>query len=415
MENLALHADDRVLSLEPFHGCLPADGLAPLDQPGPEGFARVWDPGLARTAACLSAVTWLDGDAGELRYRGYDVAALAESHRFEAVAWLVVHGELPSDAELAAFLADITAHAAAIPTPLRDALALAVTDQTHPMSALQALYALMAGFDASPRPSGDPAPFAASLPRLLGWLPQLAGDIHRRSLGLAPVECDPTAPYANRILHAALGEPPSAEAARALDVLLVCHADHEQNCSTTAARVASSAHADVYLCLASATGALAGPLHGGANEEVVVQLRELAANASDPAALVAAVEAGSFRLMGFGHRVYKNYDPRARVIRRTADELFAVVGEHPLLPLALGVEREALASEYFRARKLYPNVDFFSGLVYDVLGFSSAFFTVLFALGRTPGWLAHAAEQLGDKRIIRPRQVYSGVDPRALA
>lgn len=392
-------------------GAFPASVLAPLDAECDHSPARMLDPGFSRTAACVSTITWLDGDAGELRYRGYDVAELAESYGFEAVSHLVIHGELPTAEELSVLLECSSSSQA--PQQLRD-LAVSVAANCHPMLALQVVTAAMYGHVPSDRPAGSAAPYRDSLAVFLAWWPQLAGDIHRAGHGLPLCE-QGTGSYTERLLHAC-GLPTDAATVRALEVLLVCHADHELNCSTTTARTAASAHADVFAAVTAAVGSLSGPLHGGANEAVIRQLQELSQTGRSGAELVAQVESGELRLMGFGHRVYKNYDPRAKVIRRTADDVFAARGEHPLLALALDVEANALASEYFQKRKLFPNVDFFSGLVYEALGFDPSFFTVLFALGRIPGWLAHCAEQLEDptQKIVRPLQVFQGTQYRPL-
>jgi citrate synthase len=387
-----------------------ASDLSPLDASVASRPLRMLDPGFSRTASCRSAITYLDGDAGELRYRGYDVAELAESVSFEAVCHLLLHRELPSVEELS----ELKSRAElGVPSELRQ-LASNLGAKCHPMLAMQAVAAAMGGHLPNREP-GDAGSYRRSMEVFLSWWPQLAGDIHRASLGLPPVLA-PIGSYAERVLTAS-GLPHDEATVRAMEVLLVCHADHEQNCSTTTARTAASAHADVFATVSAALGSLSGPLHGGANEAVIHQLGELSTTGRTGAELVADVEAGKLRLMGFGHRVYKNYDPRARIIRHTADAVFKARGEHPLLQLALEVEHAALESEYFKARKLYPNVDFFSGLVYDVIGFDRSFFTVLFALGRIPGWLAHAAEQLEDptQRIVRPLQVFNGVPARNLA
>jgi citrate synthase len=392
-------------------GAFPAASLAPLDALVDHSPARMLDPGFSRTAACVSSITWLDGDAGELRYRGYDVADLAEHKSFEAVCALLLDGELPSPARLDSLLHEVAG--LVVPDALRQ-LAATLGATCHPMLAMQAVTAAMGGYVATDRAAGDAQAYRDTLGVFLAWWPQLAGDIHRSGHHLELLD-QGTGSYTERLL-AACGLATDAATVRALEVLLVCHADHELNCSTTTARTAASAHADVFAAMASALGSLSGPLHGGANEAVIRQLAELSLTGRSGAELVDQVQSGELRLMGFGHRVYKNYDPRARVIRHTADDVFQARGEHPLLKLALDVEQHALASEYFSKRKLFPNVDFFSGLVYEALGFDPSFFTVLFALGRIPGWLAHGAEQLDDntQRIVRPLQVFSGITYRPL-
>ena len=398
-----------LINIELSDSYFDASVLSPLDDQAVMKPARMLDPGFSRTASCKSAVTYLDGEAGELRYRGYEVAELAEHVSFEAVAWLVVHGELPTKPELAELLSRAEL---GVPPELR-VLAGTLGAKCHPMLAMQALTAAMSGY-LPHRAAGDARAFRDSLDVFLAWWPQLAGDVHRAAQQLEPIHA-PIGSYTERLLIAC-GLPTDAATKRALEVLLVCHADHEQNCSTTTARAAASSHADVFATVTAALGSLSGPLHGGANEAVIHQLSELATTGRSGSELIEQVQNGSLRLMGFGHRVYKNYDPRARIIRHTADDVFQARGTHPLLALALDVEKHALASEYFTKRKLYPNVDFFSGLVYDVIGFDRSFFTVLFALGRIPGWLAHASEQLDDssQRILRPLQVFNGAAPRSL-
>lgn len=399
------------LDISLSRGAFPASSLAPLDHLVEHSPARMLDPGFSRTAACVSTITWLDGDAGELRYRGYDVADLAEHKTFEAVCSLLLAGELPTAAELDALLHEVAA--LEVPQALRD-LAATLGAVCHPMLAMQAVTAAMGGYHATTRVAGSAQAYRDALPVFLAWWPQLAGDIHRAGHNL-PLADQDTGSYTVRLL-AACGLEADASTVRALEVLLVCHADHELNCSTTTARTAASAHADVFASMAAALGSLSGPLHGGANEAVIRQLAELSLTGRSGSELVEQVTTGELRLMGFGHRVYKNYDPRARIIRHTSEDVFKARGEHPLLKLALDVEEHALASEYFSKRKLFPNVDFFSGLVYEALGFDPSFFTVLFALGRIPGWLAHSAEQLDDstQRIVRPLQVFEGITYRPL-
>lgn len=375
---------------------------------------QVYDPGLGSIASCKSSITYLDGENGVLRYRGYPIEEIAGRVSFLDTCFLVLYGELPSAAESVAFANEIATEAADCPRELLDTLPVLLAD-AKPMAFLQAATASLAASDHSVRRAGDGDAYRQVATRLIACLPLLAAAHARARSGFDRIgELDGFS-YVEKFLTARFGVAEDASVA-ALDLLFVLHADHEQNCSTTAARVAASAHADPYHAVASAIGALAGPLHGGANEEVLIQLAEI----GDPANVDSAVQAakdGSRRLMGFGHRVYKNYDPRATIIREAAHSVLESSGtSDPLLEVAMRLEKAALSDEYFIARKLYPNVDFYSGLIYRALGFNTDEFTVLFALGRCVGWLAHCAEQLDDpeQRIIRPRQIYTGRDQRSV-
>ena len=375
---------------------------------------KVYDPGLGSIAACKSAVTYLDGENGVLLYRGYPIEDLAGRVSFLSVAYLVLHGELPTTDELATFTTEIDEAAAACPRELMDTLPLLLRDAT-PMAFLHAAASALAAYDSSTRRSGDAEAYKRTATKLLGALPLLAAAHGRARIGEERIRDLDGLGFTERFLTARFGET-NPIFTEAMDLLFVLHADHEQNCSTTAARVTASSQADVYHTVASAIGALAGPLHGGANEEVLIQLEEIG-DVSRVEEAVKLAKSGERRLMGFGHRVYKNYDPRARIIQKAAHQVFEKVGRHdPLLDVAVALEQAALSDPYFVERKLYPNVDFYSGLIYRALGFDSSEFTVLFALGRSIGWVTHGSEQLADKeqRIIRPRQIYIGSARREL-
>ena len=368
-----------------------------------------YDPGLGTTASCKSAITYLDGDNGVLRYRGYPIEQLADNTTYLDVAFLILNGELPNAEQSETFAA--TVRQAGIETlngpisGLPEALA-----HLRPMAFLHAATAALAPIDTA----GTVDAYVKAAPHLIGSLPLLVAAHAAARHGHAPYEATGDS-YTAQFLNARFGVTDHVSTS-ALDLLLVLHADHEQNCSTTTCRTAASAHADPYHALGAAIGSLAGPLHGGANEEVLVQLETIYASGSVENALQTA-KRGEHRLMGFGHRVYKNFDPRATIIRSAAHNLFAHLGtKDPLLDVAVALETAALADDYFVERKLYPNVDFYSGLIYRALGFETSEFTTLFAIGRCCGWLAHGIEQLSDpeQRIIRPRQVYIGGEQRTV-
>jgi citrate synthase len=370
-----------------------------------------YDPGLLNTAACRSSITYIDGERGILEYRGYPIEQLAVKSSFPEVAYLLTAGELPSAAQLDFWKAELT-HQAAAPEPLLRSLAAYPAGQ-HPMSLLMSLVAALGAFHPEARSLHDRENNQAQARRLIAQMPTLAAAAYRTSQGRAPLPPDPSLGYVGRFLAMLFGDrpgwQPNQTLERALDVLFILHADHEQNCSTSVVRGTASSDADPYSTLAAAAAALSGPLHGGANEEVLRMLREIGRLDHVPA-FIEDVKAGRRRLMGFGHRVYKSYDPRAKVIRQIADSIFTVTGVNPLLEIALELERIALAEPYFLERRLYPNVDFYSGLIYEAMGFPPEMFTVLFAVARTAGWAAHWLEFLDDpeRKIARPRQVFAG-------
>jgi citrate synthase len=378
----------------------------------------VWfyDPGFMATAAAESSITYLDGDAGILRYRGYPIEQLAEKATFVEVAYLLVHGELPTQEQLDVWRTDITYHTY-IHENMRKRFLEGFHYDAHPMGMLVSSIAALSTYYKESKNLADSDILYKQIVRLIAKMPTLAASAHRFSVGMPFVYPDNKLNYTENFLSMMwkVAEP-SYEAnpvlAKALDVLFILHADHEQNCGTTAMRTVGSSHGDPYVATAAAAAALYGPRHGGANEAVLKMLNKIGHIDNIPA-YIETVKAGKMKLEGFGHRVYKNFDPRATIIKKTADEVFAVTGHNPLLDIALKLEEIALADEYFISRRLYPNVDFYSGLIYQAMGFPAEMFTVLFAIPRTAGWLAHYKELLDqDMKISRPRQLYIGSDVR---
>ncbi|MGH9037361.1 MAG: citrate synthase [Acidimicrobiia bacterium] len=372
-----------------------------------------YDPAFLQTAACRSSVTLVDGEEGVLRYRGYPIQDLAEQSTYLEVAYLLVHGDLPKRDEYEKWIHDITYHTY-VHENVRKRFMDGFHHDAHPMGILVATVAALSTFYPEAKDISDPEVRMRQVVRLIAKMPTLAAFAHRFSVGLPFVYPDNSLDFPSNFLSMMwkIAEPrhePDPTLSRALDVLFMLHADHEQNCSTTAMRVVGSAHADPYSCTAAATAALYGPLHGGANEAVVRMLTKIGSIENIPA-YIDEVKEGKARLMGFGHRVYKNYDPRARIIKNTAEQVFSVTGRNPLLDIALKLEEIALADDYFISRRLYPNVDFYSGLIYQAMGFPVDMFPVLFAIPRTAGWMAHWLELLGDpdQKISRPRQLYVG-------
>jgi citrate synthase len=375
----------------------------------------VYDPAYLSTAACRSSITYLDGDAGILRYRGYPIEQLAEHSTFLEVAYLLVHGDLPTETQLDEWRFDVTHHTF-IHENMRKRFVDGFHYDAHPMGMFVSALAALGTFYEDSKDIHDHDSRRKQVLRLIAKTPTLAAMCYRFSVGLPYNYPNNELSYPANFLNMMwkVGEyevHPALE--RAMDVLFILHADHEQNCGTTAMRVVGSSHTDPYSSAAAAASALYGSLHGGANEAVVRMLGEIGSIDQVPA-FIEAVKAGHGRLMGFGHRVYKNYDPRATIIKQTAYDVFDVTGKNPLLDIALALEDVALRDPYFVERKLYPNVDFYSGLIYQAMGFPVEMFTVLFAIPRTVGWLAHWEELLGDKdqKISRPRQWYVGVDER---
>ncbi len=377
----------------------------------------VLDPAFGGTASTESAITDLDGANGILRYRGYPIEQLAEHSTFLEVCYLLLNGELPNQEQTDSWVHDVTYHTF-IHENMRKRFMEGFNHDAHPMGMLMSAIAALSTFYPEAKDIEDPGNRYKQINRLISKGPTLAAMAYRASIGMPFVYPDNDLTYAENFLSMMwrVAEPqykPDPVLAKALDVLLILHADHEQNCSTTTMRVVGSAHADPYSAVAAATGALYGPRHGGANEAVIHMLEEIGSYDNiEP--FVESVKAGESRLMGFGHRVYKAYDPRARIVKEQADKVFEVTGKSPLLDMALKLEEIALNDDYFKSRNLYPNVDFYTGLIYQSMGFPLDMFTVLFTIGRMPGWLAHWQELLEQgQRISRPRQVYTGVGERA--
>ena len=374
------------------------------------------DPAFLNTASCRSAITFIDGDKGILRYRGYPIEQLAEHGTFLETAFLLLDGNLPTETELATWYDDLSRH-----VMLHENLKKFMEGfryDAHPMGIFLSSVGALSTFYPQAKNIDDPVSRRRQTLRLIAKVPSIAAYAYRHSVGKPYVYPDNDLSYTGNFLNMLFKrtEPvyqPDPVLERALDVLFILHADHEQNCSTSAMRNIGSSNADPYSSLAGAAAALYGPLHGGANEAVLRMLKQIGSIEHVPA-FVKSVKNGEGRLMGFGHRVYKSYDPRATVIKATADQVFAVTGRDPLLDIALELERIALQDDYFVSRKLYPNVDFYSGLIYQAMGFAPAMFPVLFAIGRTAGWIAQWEELLCDttRKIARPRQIYIGEPQR---
>jgi citrate synthase len=372
-----------------------------------------YDPAFLNTASCRSAITFIDGDKGILRYRGYPIEQLAETATFLEVAWLLRHGELPNQQEYDQFVHDITFHTY-VHENMRKFLEGFRYD-AHPMAMLNSSVAGLSAFYPSARNIFDETERNISIVRLLAKTPTIAAFSYRHVKGLPFVYPDNRLSYVENFLSmiARMSES-KYEAnpvfARALEILFILHADHEQNCSTNAVRAVGSSHVDPFSAVSAGVAALYGPLHGGANEQVLRMINEIG-NVKNVPKFIETVKSGEGgRLMGFGHRVYKSYDPRAKIVKKLADDVFKIVGVDKDLEIALELERIALSDDYFTSRKLYPNVDFYTGLIYRSMAFPTDFFTVLFAIGRMPGWLAQWEEMLLDKeqKIARPRQIYIG-------
>jgi citrate synthase len=377
-----------------------------------------YDPAFQNTASCRSAITFIDGDRGILRYRGYPIEELAGPESFLDVAYLLLHGDLPGKEESAGWADEITHH-----TFVHENVKKFIDGfhhDAHPMGILVSTIAALSTFYPEAKAVSDQTRQHEQIVRLIAKMPTLAAFAYRHAVGLPYAYPDNGLSYAGNFLNMMrkMSEPrytPDPVLEHALDVLFVLHADHEQNCSTSTMRVVGSSQVDPYSAAAAAAAALFGPLHGGANEQVLRMLREIG-SADNVPAYIERVKRGELRLMGFGHRVYKNFDPRATIIKQVADQVFEVTGRNPMLDIALGLERIALADDYFISHKLYPNVDFYSGIIYQAMGFPVAMFPVLFAIGRMPGWLAQWQEGTADpeQKISRPRQIYVGKGLRHL-
>ncbi len=398
------------------HGNIRAMDLRQIKSDEKDFGVMSYDPAFLNTAACESRITFIDGDVGILRYRGYPIEQLAEKSTYLESAYLLLYGELPDAAQLATFTARIAKH-----TFIHENMKKFMEGfryDAHPMSMLVSSIAALSTFYPDAGNVADPEVRELMAIRLIAKMPTLAAYAYRHTNGLPFVypdnELSYTANFMNMIWK--MAEPKyqaNPVLARALDILFILHADHEQNCSTSTMRVVGSAQADPFLSMAGAAASLSGPLHGGANEEVLRMIDEIGTPDHIPS-FIESVKKGERKLMGFGHRVYKNYDPRAKVIKEAADSVFAVTGRNAKVDIAREIEKIALSDEYFVKRRLYPNVDFYSGIIYEAMGFRPEMFTVLFAIPRTAGWLSHWEEQSkdGDTKISRPRQVYLGPDQR---
>jgi citrate synthase len=371
-----------------------------------------YDPAYMNTASCRSAITFIDGEKGILEYRGYPIEQLAEQSSYLEVAYLLVHGRLPSTAELEEWEHHITIHTF-VHENVKEFIQGFRYD-AHPMGMLLASVGALSTFYPEASAIKDPESRYIQVIRLLAKMPTLAAFAYRHNRGMPYVYPDNDLSYAGNFLSmiykvAELKYKPDPRLERALDVLFILHADHEQNCSTSAVRSVGSSQVDPYSAITAGVAALYGPLHGGANEAVLRMLRRISTKDNIPE-FIEGVKNGNERLMGFGHRVYKNFDPRARIIKQATEDVFEVTGKNPLLDVATELEKIALEDEYFISRKLYPNVDFYSGLIYEALGMPVEMFPVLFAIGRTSGWIAQWLEMIDDpeQKIARPRQIYTG-------
>jgi citrate synthase len=375
-----------------------------------------YDPAYTNTASCRSAITFIDGDKGILEYRGYPIEQLAEQSTYLEVAYLLIHGELPTQAELDAWVHEVTIHTF-VHENVKNFMQGFRYD-AHPMGMLLASVGALSTFYPDANQIKDEEIRYLQMVRLVAKMPTLAAFSYRHNMGQPYVYPDNDLRYPGNFLSmlykmTELKYEPDPRLERALDILFILHADHEQNCSTSAVRSVGSSQVDPYSAVAAGVAALYGPLHGGANEAVLRMLKRIEKKENIPD-FMQGVKDGNEKLMGFGHRVYKNYDPRAKIIKSAADDVFEVTGVNPLLEIALELEKIALEEEYFVQRKLYPNVDFYSGLIYEALGMPVSMFPVLFAIPRTSGWIAQWLEMIDDKeqKIARPRQIYTGVRER---
>jgi citrate synthase len=397
-------------------GTIRATDLKQLKARQDDGGLATYDPAFMNTAACKSRITFIDGDRGVLEYRGYPIEQLADKSTYLETAYLIIFGELPNETQLERWTREITFH-----TMLHEnikKLMEAFQYDAHPMGVFLSTVGAFSTFYPDAKKIFDEKSRLKQIHRLIAKVPTIAAYAYRHSIGRPYVYPDNDLSFTGNFLNmlfkmTELKYKANPVLERALDVLFILHADHEQNCSTSTMRVIGSSHADPYSAMAGAAAALYGPLHGGANEAVLRMLNEIGSVDHVPA-FIKRVKGGEGRLMGFGHRVYKSYDPRAKIIKRTADEVFAVTGKNPLLEIALELERIALQEEYFVSRKLYPNVDFYSGLIYQAMGFPVEMFPVLFAIPRTSGWIAQWEEMLLDQeqKIARPKQIYIGAKKR---
>jgi citrate synthase len=372
------------------------------------------DPGYGNTGSCTSSITFINGEEGVLRYRGYPIEELAEKVSFEEIMHLLIEGHLPTQSELDEFESRLNEHAY-LPEEVERVIDATPRD-AHPMSVLQTAVSTLG----TVYPDDDET---TAIYRMLGKMKAIAAAIHRRRTGEPYLTPDPDRSYAGDFARLAFGNPGNTQEIQsiteeALNLLLVLHADHEQNCSASTSRMVGSAGSDLYASISAAVGALSGSLHGGANQEVIEMLQEIHESDKDVRTFVDMAKEGNFRLMGFGHRVYKNFDPRAKILKNSADEILDALGkDNPYIDIARQLEEVALNEDYFVERRLYPNVDFYSGTIYHAIGIPTEMFTVMFAIGRLPGWISQRKEMLEDEsqRIHRPRQVYVGENERSVA
>jgi len=397
------------------NGAIKATDLFQIKVSEDEGIVS-YDPGFMNTASCQSRITYIDGDKGILRYRGYPIEQIAEKSTYLETAYLILYGELPTKTQLEDWSRNVTIHSI-VHENIRKLIDRFHYD-AHPMGMLISAVGALSTFYPGAKKIFDVQNRRNQTYRMIGKMPTLAAFAYRHSLGLPYVYPDNDLSYTGNFLNmlfkmTELKYKPNAILEKALDILFILHADHEQNCGTNAMRGVGSSQVDPYSSVAAAAAALYGPLHGGANEAVLRMLMEIGSKDKVPEFLK-QVKGGSGRLMGFGHRVYKNYDPRARIIKQIADQVFEVMGRNPLLDIALELERIALSDDYFIKRKLYPNVDFYSGLIYQSMGLPMDMFPVLFAIPRTSGWIAQWEEMLTDpeQKLARPKQVYLGAGVR---
>src|SRR6188472_909250 len=411
-DSLSVNRTGQTYELEVTDGTIRATELRNIKVSEDDFGLMTYDPAFMNTASCRSAITYLDGENGVLEYRGYPIEQLAEHSTYLEVAYLLVHGDLPSQQQLDAWVGEITIHTF-VHENVKDFMQ-GFRHDAHPMGMLLGSVGALSTFYPDANEIKDPDNRHIQTIRLIAKMPTLAAFAFRHNMGQPYVYPDNDLAYPGNFLNmmykmTELKYEPDPRLERALDILFILHADHEQNCSTSAVRSVGSSQVDPYSAVAAGVAALYGPLHGGANEAVLRMLKRIGTKDNVPD-FIAGVKDGDERLMGFGHRVYKNYDPRAKIIKQAAMDVFEVTGTNPLLKIALELEKVALKDEYFVSRKLYPNVDFYSGLIYEALSFPPEMFTVLFAIPRTSGWLAQWLEMLGDgdQKIARPKQIYTG-------
>jgi citrate synthase len=411
-QNAVIHVDGKSFELPTLEGTEHEKAIDIAKLRDLTGYIT-YDPGYKNTGATKSAITFLDGEEGILRHCGYSIEELADKASFLEVAYLLLHGELPTQAQLDAFEAAVQKYTVANQALLN--IAQVIPTSTHPMSELSALVGLMEGQYSTDEKEDN-------ILRLLAALPIYAAWNYKKSIGEGIVAPDQSLDYCSNFLKMMFAKPGEAYevnaiVSKAMNKLLILHADHEQNCSTSTVRLIGSSHASLFSSISGGIMALFGPLHGGANQAVIEMLEEIKNAGGDTAKFIAMAKDknSGFRLMGFGHRVYKNFDPRARIIKKAADDVLTALGvQDPILKIAQELEAAALNDEYFVARKLYPNVDFYSGIIYRALGIPTNMFTILFAIGRLPGWIAQHQEMMTNKEPIgRPRQIYVGATPRA--